>query len=83
MSVEAFDPREREQRLDEAIAAYFEQVDSGHTTTDEEWIERFTLCPVLTIPTDNLDFVRNGTHLTQISARVLDKLHGKEVVVFK
>ena len=41
MSVEASDPREREQRLDEAIAAYFEQVDSGRTTTDEEWIERY------------------------------------------
>ena len=49
----------------------------------EAWIERFTLCPVLTIPADNLDFVRNDAHLAQISARVLDKLHGKEVVVFK
>ena len=48
----------------------------------EEWIEQFTLCPVLTIPTDSLDFVRNDAHLAQISARVLDKLHGKEVVVF-
>jgi deoxyadenosine/deoxycytidine kinase len=48
----------------------------------EEWIEQFTLCPVLTIPADSLDFVRNDTHLAQISARVLDKLHGKEVVVF-
>ncbi|MFZ5917886.1 MAG: deoxynucleoside kinase [Chloroflexota bacterium] len=49
----------------------------------EEWIERFTLCPVLTIPTDNLDFVGNGKHLAQISARVLEKLHGKETVVFE
>ena len=48
----------------------------------DEWIEQFTLCPVLTIPTDNLDFVRNSHHLEQISARVLEKLHGKEIVTF-
>jgi len=63
----------------EITAEYLEQLNRLY----EEWIERFTLCPVLTIPTDNLDFVRNGTHLAQISARVLDKLHGKEIVVFE
>jgi deoxyadenosine/deoxycytidine kinase len=59
-------------------AGYLEQLNRLY----EEWIEQFTLCPVLTIPTDSLDFVRNDAHLAQISARVLDKLHGKEVVVF-
>ncbi len=48
----------------------------------EEWMAAFTLCPVLTVPTDDLDFVSNGTHLELITARVLDKLHGKETVVF-
>lgn len=48
----------------------------------DDWIASFTLCPVLTVPTDNLDFVRNGAHLELIMARVLDKLHGKETVVF-
>ncbi|MGQ9584338.1 MAG: deoxynucleoside kinase [Anaerolineae bacterium] len=48
----------------------------------EEWIEGFTLCPVLTVPADALDFVQNLEHLELISARVLDKLHGKETVVF-
>jgi len=59
-------------------AGYLDQLNRLY----EEWIEQFTLCPVLTIPTDSLDFVRNDAHLAQISARVLDKLHGKEVVVF-
>jgi len=48
----------------------------------EEWIENFTLCPVLTVPADDLDFVHHNSHLELITARVLDKLHGKEVVIF-
>jgi deoxyadenosine/deoxycytidine kinase len=48
----------------------------------EEWVENFTLCPVLTVPTDNLNFIATNSHLELIANRVLDKLHGKEVVVF-
>lgn len=48
----------------------------------EEWIQGFTLCPILTVPTDELDFVANDTHLTLITARIMDKLQGKEEVVF-
>jgi deoxyadenosine/deoxycytidine kinase len=48
----------------------------------EGWVERFSLCPVLTVPTDDLDFVAVNSHLELIASRVLDKLHGKEVVVF-
>ena len=49
----------------------------------DEWIEKFGLCPVLTVPTDNLDFVADNSHLELIAGRVLDKLHGQEVVVFE
>jgi deoxyadenosine/deoxycytidine kinase len=49
----------------------------------EEWVEGFTLCPVLTVPTDTLDFIAINSHLELIANRVLDKLHGKEVVIFK
>jgi deoxyadenosine/deoxycytidine kinase len=48
----------------------------------EEWVDGFTLCPVLTVPTDDLNFVARNSHLELIASRVLDKLHGKEVVVF-
>ncbi len=48
----------------------------------EEWVEGFTLCPVLTVPTDNLNFVASNSHLELIASRVLEKLHGKEVVIF-
>ncbi len=58
---------------------YLEQLN----TLYEEWIESFNLCPVLTVPADDLDFVQNGAHLDLIATKVLEKLHGKEVVVFK
>ena len=47
------------------------------------WVENFVLCPVLTVPTDDFNFVTHNSHLELIAARVLEKLHGKEVVVFK
>jgi deoxyadenosine/deoxycytidine kinase len=48
----------------------------------EEWTASFRLCPVLTVPADDLDFVQNHAHLDLITSKILDKLHGKEVVVF-
>jgi len=65
--------RDYEQKID---PAYLEQLN----TLYEEWIEGFSLCPVLTVPSDELDFVRNRTHLELIATKVLEKLQGKEVV---
>mgnify|MGYP006289277211 FL=1 len=48
----------------------------------QEWMATFDLCPVLTIPGDQLDFVRYPEHLEIIAARVLEKLAGKEAVTF-
>ena len=48
----------------------------------DEWMEIFDLCPVLTIHTDNLDFVNKPKHLDIVEARIMDKLAGKESVVF-
>jgi deoxyadenosine/deoxycytidine kinase len=48
----------------------------------ESWISNFTLCPVLTIPADNLDFVAHPHHLDLITRKVEEKLTGKEEVVF-
>ena len=48
----------------------------------EEWMETFDLCPVLTIPTENLDFVNKPKHLDIVVERILDKLAGKEDVIF-
>ena len=48
----------------------------------EEWIDGFSLCPVLTVPSDTLDFVMNPRHLDLITERILEKLQGREEVVF-
>lgn len=48
----------------------------------EDWIQRFDLCPVLTVPADNLNFVDNGLHLDLIIDKVQEKLSGKDEVVF-
>ncbi len=49
----------------------------------EDWFEHFSLCPILAIPADRLDFVANGEHLSLIITRILERLQGKEVVTFE
>lgn len=49
----------------------------------ESWIANFTLCPVLTVPADDLDYVAHPGHLDLIAAKVEEKLTGKEEVVFE
>ncbi|HHH82796.1 MAG TPA: deoxynucleoside kinase [Chloroflexi bacterium] len=46
------------------------------------WIDNFTLCPVLTVPADDLDYVAHDTHLDLIVSKIRDKLAGKEEVIF-
>lgn len=48
----------------------------------DDWIEVFDVCPVLTIRTDDLDFVNKTHHLDIVVQRIRDKLAGREVVVF-
>ena len=48
----------------------------------EEWIAGFSLCPVLTVPSDDLDYVAHTSHLDLIASKVQEKLTGKEEVVF-
>ncbi|HEX2993802.1 MAG TPA: deoxynucleoside kinase, partial [Anaerolineales bacterium] len=47
-----------------------------------EWLNAFDLCPVLTIRTDDLDYVHQQKHLDTVIERIQDKLAGKEVVEF-
>lgn len=48
----------------------------------QDWMEIFDLCPVLTIKSDDLDFVNRSRHLDIVITRIQDKLSGKEEVVF-
>jgi deoxyadenosine/deoxycytidine kinase len=47
-----------------------------------EWLQGFDLCPVLTIRTDDLDFVHRPEHLDIVVKRIQDRLAGKEEVIF-
>jgi deoxyadenosine/deoxycytidine kinase len=49
----------------------------------EEWTENFSLCPVLTVPADDLNYVLNDAHLDLIISKIESKLSGKEEVRFK
>jgi deoxyadenosine/deoxycytidine kinase len=48
----------------------------------DEWLGAFDICPVLTIRTDDLDYVHQQKHLDTVVERIQNKLAGKEVVEF-
>jgi len=49
----------------------------------ESWIAAFTLCPVLTVPADDLDYVLHRAHLRLVARKIHEKLAGKEEVHFQ
>ena len=67
--------RDFEQQI---TAEYLQQLNDLY----ESWIAGFSLCPVLTVPSDDLDYVANSSHLELIDSKVQEKLTGKEEVVF-
>ncbi len=70
----------RNRDYEQSIApAYLENLNGLY----DSWIDHFTLCPILTVPADDLDFVAHPHHLNLITSKVKEKLTGKEVVVFK
>ncbi len=59
-------------------ADYLSLLDSFY----EEWIKTFDICPVLTIRTDNLDFVNKPKHLDIVVKRIRETLSGKDELSF-
>ncbi len=57
-------------------AEYLTLLDSFY----DDWLKAFDLCPVLTIRTDNLDYVNQTQALETVTQRITDKLAGKEVM---
>ena len=49
----------------------------------EEWIDRFNLCPILTVPADDLDYVAHNAHLELVTRKIDEKLTGKDEVIFR
>jgi deoxyadenosine/deoxycytidine kinase len=58
---------------------YLELLDAFY----EDWMATFDVCPVLTIRTDDLDFVHKPKHLDIVVERIQDKLAGREELVFR
>ena len=48
----------------------------------EDWTDNFSLCPVLAVPADDLDYVSIPEHLDLVVRKVQEKLMGKEEVIF-
>jgi deoxyadenosine/deoxycytidine kinase len=67
--------RDFERNID---PAYLETLNIAY----KKWIENFTLCPMLTVPSDDLNLVTNPKHMDLIVRKVQDKIAGKEEVVF-
>jgi len=71
--------RRRARNMESGISAdYLKLLDTFY----EEWLGSFDLCPVLTVRTDDLDYVNQPNHLETVISRIQDKLAGKEVVEF-
>jgi deoxyadenosine/deoxycytidine kinase len=71
--------RSRGREIERGITQeYLELLESLY----EEWMAIFDLCPVLTIRTDDLDFVHKRNHLDVVVGRMNDILSGKETVEF-
>jgi len=68
--------RDYEQNID---PAYLHRLNQLY----DDWIESFTLSPVLTIQASSLDFVTNPHHLDRIIDAVTEKLAGKDVIVLR
>jgi len=71
--------RRRARSIESGIdLAYLSLLESFY----DEWMEVFDICPVLTIRTDDLDFVHQTQHLDIVVQRIQEKLSGKEEVIF-
>ena len=71
--------RQRARNIETGISGdYLQLLDSFY----EEWLRTFDLCPVLTLRTDDLDFVHDPNHLDTVVNRIQEKLSGKEELIF-
>jgi len=69
----------RAREIETGISAdYLSLLDSFY----DDWIRNFDICPVLTLRTDDLDFVNKPKHLDIVVQRIRDRLAGKEDLVF-
>jgi deoxyadenosine/deoxycytidine kinase len=72
--------RKRARNMETGISVdYLALLDSFY----EDWIGTFDLCPVLTLRSDDLDFVHRPRHLKLVVERIQEKLSGKEEMILE
>jgi len=70
--------RRRARHIETGISSdYLSLLDSFY----DDWLDNFDLCPVLTLRTDDLDYVHQSQHLDTVVQRIQEKLAGKEEMV--
>ena len=70
---------ERGRDIESSISAdYLALLESYY----DDWVKTFDICPVLTIRTDDLDFVHRAHHTEIVIQSIQDKLKGREELVF-
>ena len=71
--------RKRARNIETGISAeYLSLLESFY----DEWLLSFDMCPVLTIPTNDVDFVHRPQALELVVERINEKLGGKEEIDF-
>jgi deoxyadenosine/deoxycytidine kinase len=71
--------RVRGRKMEEGITTEYLTLLEGFY---EDWLAKFDLCPVLKVPSGNLDFVHRPQDLDVVIEKIEEKLSGKEDVVF-
>jgi len=72
--------QERARNIETGISAeYLTLLESFY----DDWMQTFDLCPVLTIHTNDLDFVHKPRHLDTVVRRIQERLAGKEELNFQ
>jgi len=70
--------RRRARNIETGISSdYLSLLDSFY----DDWLHNFDLCSVLTLRTDDLDYVHQSQHLDTVVQRIQEKLAGKEEMV--
>jgi deoxyadenosine/deoxycytidine kinase len=72
--------RKRARNMETGISAdYLALLDTFY----DEWLKSYDLCPVLTIRTDDLDYVHQPQALEVVVERIRERLGGKEELDFR
>ncbi len=70
---------QRGRNIESSISAeYLRLLESFY----DDWLQTFDVCPVLTIRTDDLDYVHRPKHLNIVVQRIQERLAGREEVIF-